>query len=95
MIIKEKISQERWQRFSKKEQMMHIKAEIARAKNWQNQDKSKFLSALERALELIDSSLDDNRWQDQRSMLFWLREQLSKFYLGRETHGLEVLCAGL
>jgi hypothetical protein len=82
---------ERWLKFSKGQQIGAIAAEIARAKNWQNQDKSKFLSALERTLELIDSSLDDNRWASWRSMLYGLRQELSNFYLGKIKKDISIL----
>lgn len=51
-----------WQRFSIMEQMGNIGSEVNRAKNWQGKDKEKFWSAVERALELFDLTLQDPRW---------------------------------
>jgi len=82
---------ERWQKFSKSQQIGAIAAEIMRAKNWQEKDKEKFLSAIERALELTDSTIDDNRWAGWRSMLFGLREEFSKFYLGENKKDIGIL----
>lgn len=82
---------ERWQKFSKGQQLGAIAAEISRAKTWQNQDREKFLGAIERALELIDCSLDDNRWLGWRSMLYWLRDELANFYLGNKTITIDLL----
>lgn len=77
-------SLERWLKFSKGRQMHAIAAELMRAKMHQNEDKSKFLSAMERALDLVDLTLEDARWQGQRAMLFWLRDEICKFYLGTD-----------
>lgn len=82
---------ERWRKFSKGQQLGAIAAEISRAKTWQNQDREKSLMAIERALELIDCSLDDSRWSGWRSMLYWLRNELAKFYLGRKEITIDLL----
>jgi len=82
---------ERWLKFSRGQQIGAIVAEIARAKTWQKTDRTKSLSAIERALELIDSTINDKRWQGQRSMLFWLRQELSKFYLDDNRKDIGVL----
>ncbi|TSD02520.1 MAG: hypothetical protein Athens071424_42 [Parcubacteria group bacterium Athens0714_24] len=68
-----------------------IAAEIARAKTWQNQDQEKFLSAIERGLELIDSSIDDDKWRGWRSMLFGLRNELANFYLNNSYKDINIL----
>jgi len=59
-----------------------IASELARAKEWQEKDRDKFLSAIERALDLTDSALDDNRWREWLSALYGLREEISMFYCG-------------
>ncbi len=73
---------DRWLRFSKKEQIGAVAAEILRAQIWQKKDKDKFISALERALELIDLTIEDKRWKQEYLMIFWLRDEIAKFYLG-------------
>lgn len=73
---------EKWQRFSKSQQIGAIGAEIMRAKTWQGKDKENFLSALERALNLIDFTIEDIRWRSQLPMIFWLRNKMAEFYAG-------------
>jgi len=75
---------ERWQKFSKGQQIGAIAAEITRAQVWHKKDKERTLSAIERALELIDLTINDNRWQGLRAMLFWLRNELADFYIGNK-----------
>ncbi len=103
MIIKEKITKEerlkrlreRWGKFSQDEQIMHIKAELMRAKIFQEKDKKEFLSAIERAINLIDLSLEDNRWQGWRSMLFGFRDEICKLYLGISKNSIDFIFSGL
>jgi hypothetical protein len=70
----------RWQKFTKREQLLMIGSEFLMAKNWQYKDKDKFLFALERALELIDLTLSDFKWKDGFRMLLGLRDEVTKFY---------------
>ncbi len=85
------ITQERWQSFSKSQQLLMIGSEIIRAKVWQGKDSEKFKFALEQALELLDLSLSDARWKGSFYMLLWLREELAKYYLGQETRDIGIL----
>lgn len=82
---------ERWLKFSKSQQMGAIGAEIMRAKIWEGKDKENFLSSLERALELVDLSINDGRWRKTLSILLALREELAKFYAGLNKTGIEKL----
>jgi len=82
---------ERWKSFSKSRQMLMIGSEILRAKNWQGKDQNKFLSAIERALELIDFSLSDIKWRNFYQILLGLREELSKFYVNENQYDIGVL----
>ncbi len=88
---------ERWQSFSKSQQLLMLGSEIVRAKVWQNQpsDKDKFLSAIERALELIDLTLNDRRWQENFFNLLYLRDELVKFFLGLNKENIEILLKAL
>jgi len=72
---------EKWQKFTKSQQIGAIGAEIMRAQTWQGKDKNNFLSSIERALDLVGFSIDDGKWRGQHSMLFWLRDELAKFYI--------------
>lgn len=71
--------------------MAAIASELTRVKVWQDKDKEKTISAIERALSLVDSTINDNKWRGLRAMLFWLREELAKLYLGDKTIDLEKL----
>ncbi len=82
---------EKWIKFTKKQQIGAIGAEIMRAKAWQEKDKEKFLSAIERALNMIDASLEDKRWKNYLSSLFWLRNKMAEFYAGIAKENIEVL----
>ena len=55
-----------WQKFSILEQMGNIGSEVSRANHWQGKDKERFWSAVERALELFDLTLEDPRWGGAR-----------------------------
>ena len=79
-----KIDQQRWQKFSPREQLLHMASELNRADHWQYSDEVKFKAALERLLELIDASIDDRRWGDNRPMLWFLRDEIAKLYIGQK-----------
>ncbi|MBU1160128.1 hypothetical protein KKD04_03030 [Patescibacteria group bacterium] len=86
---------ERWLKFTKGQQIGAITAELMRAEIYQKQEKSNSLSAMERAIDLIDLTIDDKRWQGQRAMLFWLRDEICKFYLGINKNKLASIYKGL
>lgn len=76
------VTSERWQKFSKHEQLLNLGAELYRAGMWQHKDKKFFIEAIERALELVDLTLGDQKWENNRFLLWSLREELSKYYVG-------------
>ncbi len=86
---------ERWKNFTKRQQLLTIGAEFIRAKVWQNRDKEKFLSALERALRLIDLTLSDAKWKDNILMILRLREEAAKFYVWERTDDISLLYRAL
>jgi hypothetical protein len=81
----------RWEKFSKREQLLMIGSEFMRAKTWQKKDNEKFISALWRALELIDLTLSDSKWKQNLLMLFRLREEVTKFYTAERTDDATLL----
>jgi hypothetical protein len=81
----------RWQNFNKRQQLLMIGSEIIRAKTWQDQDRKKFLLALERALELIDLTLSDEKWKNNLQMILGLREEIAKFYTAQRTDNISLL----
>ncbi len=82
----------RWKNFNKHQQLLIIAAEFTRAKNWQHKDQEKFLSALERALQLIDLALYDSKWRRDFYMLLRLREEVARFYAFKRTDNISILC---
>lgn len=86
---------EKWQKFSKSQQIGAIGAEIMRAKTWQGENRENFLFALERALNLIDFTIEDSRWENQLPMIFWLRNKIAEFYTGISNDNLGVILNAL
>ena len=82
---------ERWKKFTKQQQLLTIGSEFMRAKTWQGKDREKFLSALERALELIDLTLSDEKWRSNLPMLLGLRDEVAKFYTSKRTDDILLL----
>ena len=81
----------RWQKFNKREQLLMVGSEFMRAKTWQKKDNEKFVSALWRALELIDLTLSDSKWKQNLLMLFRLREEVTKFYTAERVDDVALL----
>ena len=81
----------RWGKFDKREQLLNIKAELMRAKVWQNKSQQNFVLALERALELIDLMISDEKWQNNILMPLRLREEVAKFYVFQRTDDISLL----
>lgn len=82
------MDRERWAKFSFREQLLFIGSELERARVWQEQnDKEKFRSALERALELIDLAIPTSQSAGNRYKMLWLRQALGESYLGQGVYG--------
>lgn len=75
------LTPEKWSTLPKQAQIMNIGAEVSRAQNWQNlKETTKVKECMERALELLDLTLEDKRWQDKLGDLLRVREGLTAFY---------------
>ncbi len=81
----------RWENFSKRQQLLTIGAEFMRAKVWQGKSRQNFTLALERALELIDLTISDGKWRENILMLLRLREEVAKFYILQRTDDVSLL----
>lgn len=53
----------RWFELSLAEQMGNIGSEVSRAGRWEGKDEKLFWGAVERALDLFDLTLEDDRWR--------------------------------
>ncbi len=76
------MSQERWQSFSKNEQLKHIASEVKRASLYEKENPKLKNEILERGLNLVDLSLEDDKWKDNLRLLFLLRNLLAESYIG-------------
>lgn len=85
------MEKKRLETFSKSQQLLVVGSELVRAGVWQNKDREKFISALERALGLVDSILNDRKWEGQTRMILGLREEIAKFYIGKRTDDILML----
>ena len=85
------MEKERWEKLTKREQLLNIGAEFMRAKVWQGKDKEKFLLALERALQLTDLTLTDQKWENNLLMILRLRDEVAKFYVFQRTDDVSFL----
>ena len=64
----------RWQKLTLFEQLGNIGSEVNRTRRWQGKDEKLFWSAVERALELFDLTLNDSRWKGRRWEISRARE---------------------
>lgn len=64
----------RWFEFSLAEQLGNIGSEVGRASRWQGRDQKLFEGAVDRALELFDLTLADDRWRGRRWEIARARE---------------------
>lgn len=72
---------EKWASFPRKAQILNIGAEVSRAQNWRElNDREKAEECIERALELLDLTLQDKRWGDKLGDLLRIREGLGALY---------------
>ena len=74
-IYHKQLAEGRWKKLSLVEQMGNIGSEVGRAINsFKAGDKKSFTTAFEKALELFDLTLDDDRWKGRRKEITRSRE---------------------
>jgi hypothetical protein len=73
-FIHKNLAEGRWFEFTILEQMGNIGSEVNRAIKWYKLNDNRFQNAFERALELIDLTLSDNRWKARRKEIARSRE---------------------
>lgn len=74
MIAHKELAAGRWGRLSLAEQLGNIGGEVVRAERQQSKDKRLFDQAVERALDLFDLTLEDQRWHGRRWEIARARE---------------------
>jgi hypothetical protein len=81
MVHHKDLSVERWKRFSFCEQMANIGSEVSRAMSWRQKNREFSQKALERALELLDLTLETSVPSRSRLReLARLREALADYF---------------
>ena len=77
----------RWQGFSLIEQLGNVGSEIHRAIMFKETDEARFVGACDRALELMDITLEDSRWTGLRLReLARIREMIGDAMLGGQEY---------
>jgi len=71
-----------WQELSLAEQLGNIGSEVSRALNWRDKDQKSYENAIDRALELLDLTIGDSRWQNRLKEIVRTRELLCDAILG-------------
>ncbi len=78
------LTQERWSRLSKRDQILNIASELSRASNWlKEKDFETTKDCYERAFQLVDLTLNGDKWQDKRREIARFREVLAYLYLNK------------
>mgnify|MGYP001588159236 FL=1 len=76
---------EKWQKFSKEEQILNIAAELSRVKFWlQEKNSEQSLNCLNRAFEPIDLTINASRHQRDLNELLRFRDVLAQFYIDED-----------
>lgn len=86
-IQHQELSQGKWFELSLAEQLGNIGSEVDRAIKWRNKDNIKFQNSFERALELLDLTIQDSRWKNRLREIVRAREILCDAITGGETYG--------
>lgn len=82
------LSLERWSAFSFAEQMANIGSEVGRAIRYRNQgETARMQAAVERALKLIDLTVNDPNNSTRRRELLRARELFCDYLLGANDYG--------
>lgn len=80
------LAEGQWQKFSLIEQMANIGSEIERALNWKNKDQKTSQMAFERALELFDLTMADQKNKKRILEIARVRELLCDYFFCGNTY---------
>ena len=81
------LAEGRWRSLTFAEQMGNVGSEVSRALRWQGRDQALFEGAVERALELLDLTIQDPRWRGRLRELTRARELLCDAFFGGKEYG--------
>ena len=79
-----------WAKLSLLQQLGNVGSEVSRAQRWRTKDPLLFDSAMIRALELLDLSMQDPRWRHRLKELARAREMLCDAWLGGAEYKTEL-----
>ena len=83
------VDRQKWLRLSLAQQLGHIGSELSRARHWETQqDQANRDRALVRALELLDLTLDDERFRSRLKEPARLREVVGDWFSGRQEYDI-------
>ncbi len=90
MIWLNKMDAQKWQKLTGAQQLANIGSELNRAFSWrQKEDKKNEEAAVWRALELLDLTLADEKWQGRTKELRRLREVFCDMFLGENEYNIK------
>jgi hypothetical protein len=72
------------------EQLGNVGSDVARAARWDGKDQLRCQHAFERALELLDLTIADDRWRGRKKELTRARELLCDAMFGGHTYGSDL-----
>lgn len=85
--IHQSLADGRWQQFTLAEQLGNVGSEVHRAMNQRGKDERLFQGAVDRALELLDLTIEDPRWKKRLREILRAREALCDAVLGSREYG--------
>ncbi len=85
-MIHQSLAEGGWQKLSLAEQLGNIGSEVSRAMRWQGKDEKNFQSAVDRALELFDLTLEDPRWRGRLWEIARAREVFCDIVFGKNEY---------
>lgn len=90
-VLHLRLANEGWQQLTLMEQLGNIGSEVGRASRARSQgNQDRFAGALDRALELFDLTLADDRWRGRRREIARAREVVCDFLVGDNEYGSTV-----
>lgn len=88
--IHDQLASGRWQSLSLIEQLANVGSDVARAARWYGKDQQRCEQAFDRAIELLDLTIADDRWKGRRKELTRARELLCDAMLGGNIYGSDL-----
>jgi hypothetical protein len=88
--IHEQLAAGRWHTLSLVEQLANVGSDVARAARWYGKDQQRCEQAFDRAVELLDLTIADERWKGRRKELTRARELLCDAMYGGKNYGSDL-----